>query len=151
MTISTVRRLALTLAAVLGLVLGLGACSRTAAPSTPAPVIRVEVTSWSGWDVPPEPGEPTPTRPPPTVYELRGEEGEVLQVPVLIGPLHVRVTGRTDDTVEVRTSEAMSPRGERGGIDLSSDQTEFTIHRGEPLAITTPTTDAGTTLTFTYR
>ena len=54
-----------------------------------------------------------------------------------------------DDKVEIRTTDAMSPVNDGGGINLLDPEHDFSVERGTPLELATPTTDAGTTYELT--
>lgn len=57
----------------------------------------------------------------------------------------------SEDAITIRTSEAMSLRTEEGGVDLSSDETEFVIEKGEEIILNTLTMDAGAAYTIAYK
>lgn len=128
---------------VLAAVLALAGCIPDQDPELrPAPEIDVVQQDWTGWQR---------EQPEPEEHTLTGAKGERLTVRGMGGELTVEVTGVGDETVEIETSQSMSQRVPgRSGIDLTSDQRDFTVRRGEPLEITTTTTDQGTTLTLTW-
>jgi len=126
------RLLIIILAAVL---LTTAACASTDDSSE----LFITVQDWTGW---------SEKQPQPTTTHVRLRTGESATVDVVGGELTVTVTRVTRTKVTITTNRAMSPRHTGGGIDLSSKQQRFTFARDATLQITTPTMDAGTTLTF---
>ena len=123
----------LTLTTALALALPLGGCGVLDRDQAPVPM-TITANDWNGWDPDHESTE--------TTTEVEAVEGQTVRVD---DGLEITVTDVGDDEVEIRTSDAMSPVKEGGGIDLTTDEMEFTVERGSALELATPTMDAGTT------
>ena len=120
----------LLLAAAVLLPAGCGLAEREQAPVP----MTITANDWNGWDPDHESTE--------TTTEVEAVEGQTVRVD---DGLEITFTDVGDDEVEIRTSDAMSPVKEGGGIDLTTDEMEFTVERGSALELATPTMDAGTT------
>ena len=132
-----VRRRATTAVTVAaGALLVLSGCGLVADEPDPVP-LTIVWSDWSGWS---EAQGSENSR------DMQATKGKSVR---LDDELEVTFTDIAEDSVEIRTSDHMSPKSEGGGIDLNSTQTEFTVERGETLEIVTPTMDAGTTYEFT--
>ena len=57
----------------------------------------------------------------------------------------------SEESITIRTNEAMSLRTEEGGINLNSEENEFTIEKGEEIILNTLTMDAGAAYTIEYK
>lgn len=57
----------------------------------------------------------------------------------------------SEESITIRTDEPMSLRTEGGGINLNSEETEFTIEQGESIRLDTLTMDAGAGYTIEYK
>jgi len=90
-------------------------------------------------------------QPKPTSSTVTVGEGDSFDVHVLTGDLTITVVAVDDDGIRVRTSEPMAPHGDGGGISLRSDDDEFELPRGGEVSFSTPTMDAGTTVTLAER
>ena len=124
------RPTAVLLAATVLLPAGCGLAERE---QPPVPM-TITANDWNGWDPDHESTE--------TTTEVEAVEGQTVRVD---DGLEITFTDVGDDEVEIRTSDAMSPVKEGGGIDLTTDEMEFTVERGSALELATPTMDAGTT------
>lgn len=111
----------------------------------PAPTLRIEVSSWSGWEEPAPGAEPQVA-----VHELRGAEGEQVTVDVLTGELRITVDERDGDALKLELDQEMAPHGSGGGMSLNDLQDEFTLEAGDTIGFSTPTMDAGTTVEVTW-
>lgn len=56
----------------------------------------------------------------------------------------------SEESITIRTDEAMSLKTEEGGINLNSEETEFTMEKGEEIILNTLTMDAGAAYTIRY-
>lgn len=136
---SRTRRSVLLLLPVTVMVAGCGRVD--VAPPSPTVTLTVISAPWTGWSKEqpePEPSEESVTKGSTFTRDSQGDE------------ITFTVKAVDDDEVTLSTSEPMSPRSEDGGIDLSTDQTKFSVVKGETLKITTPTMDSGTTFEITY-
>ena len=57
----------------------------------------------------------------------------------------------SEESITIRTDEPMSLRTEEGGINLNSEETEFTIEKGDAIRLDTLTMDAGAGYTIEYK
>lgn len=57
----------------------------------------------------------------------------------------------SEESVTIRTSEAMSLRTEEGGVNLNSEETDFIIEKGEEIILDTLTMDAGAAYAIEYK
>ena len=57
----------------------------------------------------------------------------------------------SEGSITIRTDEPMSLRTEGGGINLNSEETEFTIEKGGVIRLDTLTMDAGAGYTIEYK
>ncbi|WP_282071885.1 hypothetical protein [Janibacter hoylei] len=127
------RHTALLLAAAVLLPAGCGLAEREQAPVP----MTITANDWNGWDPDHESTE--------TTTEVEAVEGQTLSV----DGLEITFTDVGDDEVEIRTTDAMSPVNDGGGINLNDPEHDFSVERGTPLELATPTTDAGTTYELT--
>ena len=127
------RHTALLLAAAVLLPAGCGLAEREQAPVP----MTITANDWNGWDPDHESTE--------TTTEVEAVEGQTLSV----DGLEITFTDVGDDEVEIRTTDAMSPVNDGGGINLLDPEHDFSVERGTPLELATPTTDAGTTYELT--
>lgn len=128
------RHTALLLAAAVLLPAGCGLAEREQAPVP----MTITASGWNGWDPDHESTE--------TTTEVEAVEGQTFRVD---DDLEITFTDVGDDEVEIRTTDAMSPVNDGGGINLLDPEHDFTVERGTPLELATPTTDAGTTYELT--
>ncbi|UTT66023.1 hypothetical protein NMQ01_15220 [Janibacter sp. CX7] len=122
----------LTLTTALAVLLPLGGCGVLDRDQEPVP-LTITASDWNGWDPDHESTD--------TTTEVEAVEGQTLRVD---DDLEITFTDVDDDEVEIRTADAMSPADGGGGIDLLDPEHDFTVERGTPLRLATPTTDAGT-------
>lgn len=95
--------------------------------------LRITLSSWSGWEQDYKPEE--------SVYEFDVDgPGEII-VPPEDG-FKFDITEINANGMIFQTESSMSPYG--GSINLASDQTVFTVYRGQTLSLVTPSTDYGT-------
>ena len=127
------RPTAVLLAATVLLPAGCGLAERE---QPPVPM-TITANDWNGWDPDHESTE--------TTTEVEAVEGQTLSV----DGLEITFTDVGDDEVEIRTTDAMSPVNDGGGINLLDPEHDFSVERGTPLELATPTTDAGTTYELT--
>lgn len=123
----------LTLTTALALALPLGGCGVLDGDQKPVP-LTISSATFNGLA-----RDYTSTE---ATTEVEAVEGQTVRVD---DDLEITFTDVEDDEVEIRTSDAMSPVKEGGGIDLTTDEMEFTVERGSALELATPTMDAGTT------
>lgn len=128
------RHTALLLAAAVLLPAGCGLAEREQAPVP----MTITANDWNGWDPDHESTE--------TTTEVEAVEGQTFRVD---DDLEITFTDVGDDEVEIRTTDAMSPVNDGGGINLLDPEHDFSVERGTPLELATPTTDAGTTYELT--
>lgn len=126
----------LTLTTALALALPLGGCGVLDRDQDPVPM-TITANDWNGWDPDHESTE--------TTTEVEAVEGQTFSV----DGLEITFTDVGDDEVEIRTTDAMSPVNDGGGINLNDPEHDFSVERGTPLELATPTTDAGTTYELT--
>lgn len=128
--------------AVLALALPLAACNDdTGSGAAPDPVtIEVESRDWNGWD--------RNHKPTPKVERIEAEEGTTFEVQGLSEPITIEVIEIGEDAIEIESSEALSPEGETGGINLSGATQSHTLERDEPLRLSTPSMDMGMNYEF---
>ena len=127
------RHTALLLAAAVLLPAGCGLAEREQAPVP----MTITANDWNGWDPDHESTE--------TTTEVEAVEGQTFSV----DGLEITFTDVGDDEVEIRTTDAMSPVNDGDGINLNDPEHDFSVERGTPLELATPTTDAGTTYELT--
>ena len=129
----TIRRRSLALALAAACLPSLTGCGLLDPDPGPVPVTFTS-SSWNGWE-----RDHEPTRTTMTVDVTKGASvpftGHV--------DFDITFTDVDEDSVELTTSEPMSPRGEGGGLSLADTETEFTVERGETLRFSTPTMDGG--------
>ena len=128
------RPTAVLLAATVLLPAGCGLAERE---QPPVPM-TITANDWNGWDPDHESTE--------TTTEVEAVGGQTFRVD---DDLEITFTDVGDDKVEIRTTDAMSPVNDGGGINLRNPEHDFTVDRGTPLKLATPTTDAGTTYELT--
>ena len=128
------RHTALLLAAAVLLPAGCGLAERE---QPPVPM-TITANDWNGWDPDHESTE--------TTTEVEAVGGQTFRVD---DDLEITFTDVGDDKVEIRTTDAMSPVNDGGGINLLDPEHDFSVERGTPLELATPTTDAGTTYELT--
>lgn len=126
----------LTLATALALLLPLGGCGVLDRDQAPVP-LTITASDWNGWDPDHESTE--------TTTEVQAVEGRTVRID---DDLEITFTDVDDDEVEISTTDAMSPAGD-GGIDLLNPEHDFTVERGTPLELATPSTDVGTSYEVT--
>lgn len=131
-----------TLLAVLAL---LTASTAGCSDDGPAPILRIEVSSWNGWEEPAPGAEPRVA-----VHELRGAEGEEVTLDVLTGELRITVDERDGDALRLELDQEVAPLGSGGGMSLNDLQDEFALEAGDTVRFSTPTMDAGTTVEVTW-
>ena len=127
------RPTAVLLAATVLLPAGCGLAERE---QPPVPM-TITANDWNGWDPDHESTE--------TTTEVEAVQGQTFSV----DGLEITFTDVGDDEVEIRTTDAMSPVNDGGGINLLDPEHDFSVERGTPLELATPTTDAGTTYELT--
>ena len=127
------RPTAVLLAATVLLPAGCGLAERE---QPPVPM-TITANDWNGWDPDHESTE--------TTTEVEAVQGQTFSV----DGLEITFTDVGDDKVEIRTTDAMSPVNDGGGINLLDPEHDFSVERGTPLELATPTTDAGTTYELT--
>lgn len=112
----------------------LAGCSGQAAPKAGGwgCSIGITVSSWSGWEEDYIPTEAT--------YEYEIDSPGTIMVPPEDG-FSIDITDIHANGLTLETESPMSPYGR--GINLASDQTVFTVYRGQTLSLVTPTTDEG--------
>ena len=137
------RRVAL-LIAVLPTVLFAAGCADEGGGDTatdPAPLtLSVESQGWTGW----QREQPEP--------ELTSEtitDGSTFEVAAISGPIEFTVVEIAGYGVELETDDSLVITDAEGDIDFDETTTHFTLDREEPLALATPTMDAGTHITLT--
>ena len=123
------RPTAVLLAATVLLPAGCGLAERE---QPPVPM-TITANDWNGWDPDHESTE--------TTTEVEAVQGQTFSV----DGLEITFTDVGDDEVEIRTTDAMSPVNDGDGINLNDPEHDFSVERGTPLELATPTTDAGTT------
>lgn len=128
------RPTAVLLAATVLLPAGCGLAERE---QPPVPM-TITANDWNGWDPDHESTE--------TTTEVEAVEGQTFRVD---DDLEITFTDVGDDEVEIRTTDAMSPVNDGGGINLLDPEHDFSVERGTPLELATPTTDAGTSYVLT--
>lgn len=128
------RPTAVLLAATVLLPAGCGLAERE---QPPVPM-TITANDWNGWDPDHESTE--------TTTEVEAVGGQTFRVD---DDLEITFTDVGDDEVEIRTTDAMSPVNDGGGINLLDPEHDFSVERGTPLELATPTTDAGTTYELT--
>ncbi|MCT1618984.1 MULTISPECIES: hypothetical protein [Janibacter] len=128
------RPTAVLLAATVLLPAGCGLAERE---QPPVPM-TITANDWNGWDPDHESTE--------TTTEVEAVGGQTFRVD---DDLEITFTDVGDDKVEIRTTDAMSPVNDGGGINLLDPEHDFSVERGTPLELATPTTDAGTTYELT--
>lgn len=57
----------------------------------------------------------------------------------------------SEGSITIRTDEPMSLLTEEGGVNLNSEETEFTIEKGEEIILNTLTMDEGAAYTIEYK
>ena len=124
------RPTAVLLAATVLLPAGCGLAERE---QPPVPM-TITANDWNGWDPDHESTD--------TTTDVEAVEGRTVRVD---DDLEITFTDVDDGEVEIRTTDAMSPVNDGGGINLLDPEHDFTVDRGTPLELATPTTDAGTT------
>jgi hypothetical protein len=62
----------------------------------------------------------------------------------------IKIKAISDNTIEIETNRVMSTVGENGGINLYSDETQFTVTKGKELELVTPTMDGGDIFIFSF-
>ncbi|MGW3548735.1 hypothetical protein ACWDHH_13335 [Janibacter hoylei] len=127
------RPTAVLLAATVLLPAGCGLAERE---QPPVPM-TITANDWNGWDPDHESTE--------TTTEVEAVQGQTFSV----DGLEITFTDVGDDEVEIRTTDAMSPVNDGDGINLNDPEHDFSVERGTPLELATPTTDAGTTYELT--
>lgn len=125
-----------TLTTALALALPLGGCGVLDRDQEPVP-LTITASDWNGWDPDHESTE--------TTTEVQAVEGRTVRID---DDLEITFTDVDDDEVEISTTDAMSPAGD-GGIDLLNPEHDFTVDRGTPLELATPSTDVGTSYEVT--
>lgn len=121
------------------LLLCLLAAPLTACGGESGPVaLEVTVQDWTGWSR----EQPEPVR-----RSVELTEGQSLVVTMLGDEVTITVEDVDDEEVELRTSEALAPRTLDGGANHRDLRSDFTVQRGGSVAFTTPSLDAGTTVT----
>lgn len=128
------RPTAVLLAATVLLPAGCGLAERE---QPPVPM-TITANDWNGWDPDHESTE--------TTTEVEAVGGQTFRVD---DDLEITFTDVGDDKVEIRTTDAMSPVNDGGGINLLDPEHDFSVERGTPLELVAPTTDAGTTYELT--
>lgn len=123
----------LTLTTALALALPLGGCGVLDRDQAPVP-LTITASDWNGWDPDHESTD--------TTTDVEAVEGRTVRVD---DDLEITFTNVDGGEVEIRTTDAMSPVNDGGGINLLDPEHDFTVDRGTPLELATPTTDAGTT------
>ena len=118
--------------------LALTGCGLVNGEPDPVP-LTITSSDWSGWSK----GQGSTDGP----RDVEATEGESVRID---DDLQVTFTEVEEDSVRIRTNRHMSPKYEGGGIDLRSEQTDFTVERDSTLEIVTPTMDAGTTYEFSF-
>ncbi|MFC7505770.1 hypothetical protein ACOACQ_09395 [Nocardioides sp. CPCC 206347] len=86
-------------------------------------------------------------QPAPSTSSVILGEFESFSVPVAGEELLITVVKIDDDKIRLETSRKMAPRGDGGGINLNDTTDEFSLDRADQVEFSTPTTDAGTTVT----
>lgn len=121
----------------------LAACGDGAGDGKPAATedvdLDVTVQDWNGW---------SRDQPKPTSRTESVGEGDSFEVKVLTGELTITVMAIDDEEITIETSRAMSEKRDGGGIDVRADDAEFTFDRDGEISLSTPTMDAGTTVTL---
>ena len=112
-------------------------CGLVEREQPPVPM-TITANDWNGWDPDHESTD--------TTTDVEAVEGQTVRVD---DDLEITFTDVDDGEVEIRTTEAMSPVNDGGGINLLDPEHDFTVDRGTPLKLATPTTDAGTTYELT--
>lgn len=115
-----------------------GAGDGTEESSDPAS-LKVETQDWTGW---------SREQPQPSTRTVEVRVGESIDIEALGDTRSFEVTDIEVKHVSLSSDEAWSPRSESGGIDLTSTQTQFEVTASEPLEVSTPTMDGGTTVTI---
>lgn len=102
--------------------------------------VTLEVTTqdWTGW---------SREQPEPETESVTLGEGEAFTVTMLGDEVTVTVTEFDDDGIELETSKELARRNPGGGADHDDLTDEFTLDRDGSVAFTTPSLDAGTTVT----
>ncbi|WP_068266360.1 hypothetical protein [Janibacter limosus] len=129
----TIRRRTLALVAAASCLPALTGCGLLEPESGPVPV-TITSSSWNGWD--------RNHKPTPKTTTIDATKGASVPFTGFVD-FEITFTDVGEDSVELTTSEPMSPRGESGGLHLRDTETEFTVERGETLRFSTPTMDGG--------
>ena len=119
-----------------GALLALSGCGLVTDEPDPVP-LTIVWSDWSGWSE----GQGSESS-----RDVQATKGKSIR----LDDLKVTFTDIEEDSVRIRTNRHMSPKYEGGGIDLRSEQTDFTVERDSTLEIVTPTMDAGTTYEFSF-
>lgn len=94
--------------------------------------LEVTTSSWSGWEEGYQPKE--------TVYTYEVDAPGFIMVPPEDG-FEIEILEIDVNGITFKTETPMAPYGR--GINLSTDQTVFTVYRGQTLSLVTPTMDYG--------
>ncbi len=102
--------------------------------------VTLEVTTqgWTGW---------SEEQPEPSSQSVTVSEGETFTVTMLGDEVTVTVTAVDDDGIVLETSKELARRNPGGGSDHDDLTDEFALDRDGSVAFTTPSLDAGTTVT----
>ncbi len=100
--------------------------------------LEVTVQDWTGW---------SREQPEPVTRSVELRAGESLDVTMLGDEVTITVEEVDGDEVELVTSEDLAPRLPDGGANHVDLRSEFSVERGGSVAFTTPSLDAGTTVT----
>ena len=118
----------------------LAGCNKPEAPTKEHRyLLRITTSSWSGWEPDYQPEETTYD------YELNGPG--VIMAPPEDG-FQIKILEMDANGVTFETETPMSPYGNT--LNLNTDQTVFTVYRGQTLSIVTPTTDYGDVCIIEY-
>lgn len=103
--------------------------------------VTLEVTTqdWTGW---------SREQPEPSSESVTLSEGGTFTVTMLGDEVTVTVASVDDDGIELETSRELAPRNRGGGSDFDDLTDEFSLDRDGSVAFTTPSLDAGTTVTI---
>lgn len=100
--------------------------------------LQITISDWSSWNANNIPNETEET------YTVSVDDSIELGG---ICNLTVTVSSISDKEIILQTNTPMSDKVD-GTVDLNTDKTEFSIHIGESLKLTTPTMDEGNIYSF---
>lgn len=132
-------RRAIRVAALAVLTASLFGCGSDDSGESTSVSLDVEIQDWTGWQE---------EQPSPELMSVTIREGSAIDLPAHGGPIRLTVTDVKDDLIELETDDSLVINEDDAGIDFDDATTRFTLDRSEPLKLTTPTMDEGTSFTL---